>query len=81
MPPKVTTIDCCDGPVGARKFSPGIKLPLPGGGLIATKAVYDNGLFCVYANNDTSVLQFLPPLTLTDAEADEIIARMRRTFS
>lgn len=59
----------------------GIKLPLPGGGLIATKAVYDNGLFCVYANNDTSVLQFLPPLTLSDDEADEIIARVQRTFS
>jgi 4-aminobutyrate aminotransferase-like enzyme len=31
----------------------------------------------VFANNDTSVVQLLPPLVLDDAEADEIIAIVR----
>jgi acetylornithine/succinyldiaminopimelate/putrescine aminotransferase len=30
----------------------------------------------VWANNDRRVLQFLPPLVLTDAEADELIGRV-----
>lgn len=49
-------------------------------GLLATKATFDAGLFAVYAGNDTSVLQFLPPLVTTDEEADEIIAVLRRVF-
>jgi 4-aminobutyrate aminotransferase-like enzyme len=37
-------------------------------------------VFAVFANNDTSVLQFLPPLVVTDDEVDELIAIVRRTF-
>ncbi len=51
----------------------GLKWPDEGAGILAAKACIDAGVFAVFANNDTSVLQFLPPLTLTDAEADEII--------
>ena len=36
----------------------------------------DGGVFAVFANNDTSVLQFLPPLTTTTDEAAEIIKEM-----
>ena len=58
----------------------GLKFPMVGGGMLMMKRAYDEGLFCVYANNDTSVLQFLPPLILSDDEADEIVRRVRRMF-
>ncbi len=41
-------------------------------GILAAKACIDAGVFAVFANNDTSVLQFLPPLNLTDAQAEEL---------
>jgi acetylornithine/succinyldiaminopimelate/putrescine aminotransferase len=59
----------------------GLKFPAEGAGLMAAKMLFDQGVFAVYANNDTSVLQFLPPLILEDGDADEIIRRVRRTFS
>jgi acetylornithine/succinyldiaminopimelate/putrescine aminotransferase len=55
----------------------GLKLPQPGDGLLAAREVIKAGVFAVYANNDTSVLQLLPPLVLEDAEADEIIDIVR----
>lgn len=45
-------------------------------GPLMTKCCFDNGLFCVYAANDKSVLQFLPPLIIDDTVADEIIGCM-----
>jgi acetylornithine/succinyldiaminopimelate/putrescine aminotransferase len=59
----------------------GLRFPMPDGGLFAAKALYDAGVFAVYANNDTSVLQFLPPLILGDDEADDIVARVRSVFA
>lgn len=59
----------------------GLKFPFDGGGLAATKALYDGGIFAVYANNDKSVLQFLPPLVTTLDQADEIIGIVKKTFS
>ncbi|RMD81512.1 MAG: aspartate aminotransferase family protein [Candidatus Dadabacteria bacterium] len=38
------------------------------------------GVFVFPAGNDRSVLQLLPPLVLTDAEASELIGRIRRVF-
>lgn len=55
----------------------GFKFDDPGGGLVATKAMIEHGVFAIYANNDPSVLQFLPPLVLTDAECDDLVARTR----
>ena len=46
----------------------------------AAGAAYEAGLLCIYANNDPSVLQFLPPLVLTDTEVDDVIGRVRRAF-
>jgi 4-aminobutyrate aminotransferase-like enzyme len=40
----------------------------------------EHGVFAIYAGNDPSVLQFLPPLVLTDDECDELVARVRRGF-
>jgi acetylornithine aminotransferase/putrescine aminotransferase len=52
----------------------------PMGGLAATKTMIEHGVFAIYAGNDPSVLQFLPPLVLTDDECDELVARVRRAF-
>lgn len=50
------------------------------GGMLAARLLYDAGVFAVYANHDRSVLQFLPPLTLTDDEADDLLGRVRGAF-
>ncbi|MBK5287293.1 MAG: aspartate aminotransferase family protein [Acidimicrobiia bacterium] len=59
----------------------GLKFPGEGDGMIAARDLIAAGVFAVFANNDTSVLQFLPPLTVTDVEIDEIVAIVRRTFA
>ena len=58
----------------------GLKFPHQDMGLAATKMLFDAGVFAVYANNDTSVLQFLPPLIISDAEVEELVARVRGAF-
>jgi acetylornithine/succinyldiaminopimelate/putrescine aminotransferase len=45
-------------------------------GPLFTKAAYDNGFLSIYANNDTRVAQFLPPLIVDRAVADELIERV-----
>lgn len=57
-----------------------LKLPLPLGGMVAMQAAYREGVFVVMANNDKSVLQFLPPLILSDEEVDAILWRLHRAF-
>lgn len=59
----------------------GLKFPVTGAGMAATRLLYERGVFAVYANNDTSVLQFLPPLVISDAEAEDLIARVHDAFS
>lgn len=51
-----------------------------GGGVAAAQRLLEAGVFAVWANNDTRVLQFKPPLTTTDGEADEITALVRGTL-
>ena len=51
-----------------------------GGGMMAAAALYKAGIFAVWANNDPKVLQFLPPLVLSDDEADKLIDRIRIVF-
>ncbi len=55
----------------------GLKFPTAGGGMDAARRAIDAGVFAVFANNDTSVLQFLPPLVITDDEVDDLIALVR----
>jgi len=55
----------------------GLAFAQVGGGMMAAAALYKAGVFAVWANNDPKVLQFLPPLVLSDAEADELIERVR----
>ncbi len=58
----------------------GLKFDAEFMGLAATKALFDQGVFAVYANNDRSVVQFLPPLIITNEECDELVARVRKAF-
>lgn len=58
----------------------GIAFDDPGGGMAATKAAVEAGVFAIFANNDPSVLQFLPPLTIADDEVDDLIATLRRVL-
>ncbi len=59
----------------------GFKLPFEGAALPLVRMLYDFGVFAVYANNDTSVLQFLPPLIIDEAQLEDLIARVRRVWS
>jgi acetylornithine/succinyldiaminopimelate/putrescine aminotransferase len=58
----------------------GLAFPAADAGLLAAKLLFDAGIFAVYANNDTAVLQFLPPLITTKDEVDEIIGIVRSVF-
>ncbi len=56
----------------------GLKFADPIGGITAAGRLISAGVFAVFANNDQSVLQFLPPLTLSDEEAELLIEIVRR---
>jgi acetylornithine/succinyldiaminopimelate/putrescine aminotransferase len=58
----------------------GLAFPAPRAGMFAAKLLYDAGVFAVWAANDDAVLQFLPPLTMSDDEADELMAIVRKAF-
>jgi len=58
----------------------GLKFPNDGDGMTAARDVIGAGVFAVFANNDTSVLQFLPPLVITDAEVDDLVGIVRDTL-
>ena len=59
----------------------GMEFPAKQAGIMASKMLFEVGVFAIWANNDTSVLQFLPPLITTNEEADDIISRVRRAFA
>jgi putrescine aminotransferase len=58
----------------------GLRFPAEGAGFMAAKLLFEAGVLCLPANNDTSVLQLLPPLVLGDDEADELIRVVKRVF-
>ena len=43
--------------------------------------IMQQGVFCFPAGNDRRVLQFLPPLILSDDEAEDLIGRMKKAFA
>jgi len=59
----------------------GIKLDRGDAGVEAAKLLFEEGIFAVYAANDTSVVQLLPPLTISDDELGEVLATIRRLWS
>jgi len=49
-------------------------------GPVLTKTSYDNDLLMIYANNDPSCCQFLPPLTINDGDVEYIMHQMDRSL-
>ncbi len=45
-------------------------------GPMMTKLTYEEGVLAIYANNDQRVLQLLPPLIMSDLEAEEALAAL-----
>lgn len=58
----------------------GLKMAAPELGPAMTKACYEAGLLCIFAGNDPSVLQFLPPLITDTALAEEISRRLAKAL-
>ena len=50
-------------------------------GPLVTKTAYDSDLLLIYANNDTSVCQFLPPLVMEDDDVDWVVAQMDKAIA
>ena len=50
-------------------------------GPVLSKTAYDNDLLMVYANNDPSVCQFLPPLIMDLSEVDLVMERLDRALA
>jgi putrescine aminotransferase len=49
-------------------------------GPLFSKAAYDTGFLAVYANNDTRVAQFLPPLTIDRTHAEELLVMVDQSL-
>jgi acetylornithine/succinyldiaminopimelate/putrescine aminotransferase len=49
-------------------------------GPVLTKTAYDQGLLLVYANNNKSVCQCLPPLTMTTEEVDRVLVKLDKAL-
>ena len=58
----------------------GLRFSGEGMAMAASKMCFEAGLFAVYANNDTSVLQMLPPLVMSVVEAEEVSSRLLEIF-
>jgi len=58
----------------------GLELKDEWAGPALTKAAYDNDLLLIYANNDTSVVQFLPPLVVTETDVDFVEKQLDKAF-
>ncbi|MFW9805525.1 MAG: aspartate aminotransferase family protein [Candidatus Thorarchaeota archaeon] len=58
----------------------GLKMSDIGYGPLMSIASYNCGVFAVYADNDRSVLQFLPPLIIGEEEVNYILNSMRNAY-
>jgi acetylornithine/succinyldiaminopimelate/putrescine aminotransferase len=59
----------------------GLVFPDESSGPMMTKLLYEEGVLAIYANNDQRVLQFLPPLIMTDLEAEEVLGALDRALA
>lgn len=59
----------------------GLVFPGEGLGVQAARRLFGAGVLAAYAAHDTSVLQFLPPLVVSDDDVAEIVARVRRALA
>lgn len=58
----------------------GLAFPHREGGVEATRRLYEQGIFAVWAGNDPSVVQFLPPLVITDEEIEDVVEVFHRLW-
>lgn len=58
----------------------GIKMSDSAYGPLMSIACYRNGLLAAYANNDTSVLQLLPPLIIREEHVSYILEQLRKAM-
>ncbi|MHA2495479.1 MAG: aspartate aminotransferase family protein [Candidatus Hodarchaeales archaeon] len=59
----------------------GLKMADEGYGPVMSLALVRNGVFAVFADNDRSVLQFLPPLILKDEEITYVLENLDKAFN
>jgi acetylornithine/succinyldiaminopimelate/putrescine aminotransferase len=59
----------------------GLRMVNPMGGPLFTQAGLKQGLLAIYANHDTSVVQLLPPLVITPAEAQSALEIIEATLA
>lgn len=59
----------------------GLKMKDAGCGPLLSLAAYNNDLLMVYANNDKSVAQFLPPLIIDQKQAKWVMERLDRSLA
>jgi acetylornithine/succinyldiaminopimelate/putrescine aminotransferase len=50
-------------------------------GPVFTKTAYDNDLLMIYANNDTSRVQFLPPLVMEEKDIPLVMEKLDKAFT
>ncbi len=69
--------------IGARQrgMMMGLKLANENLGPLMTRIGFDAGLLTIYANNDPSVIQILPPLIIQEDEASQILEILDRMLS
>jgi len=46
-----------------------------------TKAAYDHDLLMIYANNDSRICQFLPPLTISARQVTEVLTKLDKALT
>jgi len=51
----------------------GLKLAAPQMGMLMTRIGFDAGVLAIYANNDPSAVQILPPLIIQEGEAKQVL--------
>ena len=58
----------------------GLKHKQESHGFIMTNLMFKNGVIALFANNDKSVLQIMPPLIINESEVDEVIEALERSY-
>ena len=58
----------------------GLELKDQWAGPVLTKTAYDNDILLIYANNDTSVVQFLPPLIMDEKDVVFVINQLDKAL-
>lgn len=59
----------------------GLELKSDIAGPLLTKTAYDEGLLLIYANNNPSICQFLPPLVMTEREVEEVVQKLDKALA